>query len=93
MVAARNAYRLLTFRHLFKYKDLKLRVHNGSWLKERTTTMANDQKDKPCKDKVDKLADEAKSKLDKVKNDHPDLEAELQPVYTSIDSIRRDVHR
>ena len=55
--------------------------------------MANDQKDKPCKDKVDKLADEAKSKLDKVKNDHPDLEAELQPVYTSIDSIRRDVHR
>jgi len=29
MVGARNAYRLLTFRHLFKYKDLKLRVPNG----------------------------------------------------------------
>ena len=47
--------------------------------------MANDQKDKACKDRVDKLAGEAKSKLDKVKKDHPDLEAELQPVYTSID--------
>ena len=55
--------------------------------------MANDQKDKACKDRVDKLAGEAKSKLDKVKKDHPDLEAELQLVYTSIESILKDVHR
>jgi hypothetical protein len=55
--------------------------------------MANDQKDKPSKDRVDKLADEAKSKLDKVKKDHPDLAAELQPVYDSIQSIKADPHR
>jgi hypothetical protein len=55
--------------------------------------MPNDKKDPPCKDRVKKLAEEAESKLDKVKKDHPDLAAELQPVYTSINNIKGDPHR
>ncbi len=55
--------------------------------------MPNDQKDKACKDRIDKLAAEAKSNLDKVKNDHPDLNMDLQPVYDSIQSIRSDPHK
>ncbi len=55
--------------------------------------MPNDQKDKACKDRIDKLAAEAKSNLDKVKNDHPDLNMDLPPVYDSIQSIRSDPHK
>ncbi|HEX4653873.1 MAG TPA: hypothetical protein VH227_06465 [Candidatus Udaeobacter sp.] len=55
--------------------------------------MPNDQKDKPCKDRVNKLAAEAKSKLDKVKKDHPDLTTDLQPVYDSLQSIASDPHK
>jgi|tagenome__1003787_1003787.scaffolds.fasta_scaffold19092336_2 hypothetical protein len=55
--------------------------------------MPDDQTDKPCKDRIDKLAAEAKSKLDKVNADHPDINMDLQPVYDSIQSIRSDPHK
>ena len=55
--------------------------------------MPNDPKDKPCKDRIDKLAAEAKSNLDKVNKDHPDLTTDLQPVYDSIQSIASDPHK
>jgi len=55
--------------------------------------MPDDQKDKVCKDRVDKLAAQAKSNLDKVNRDHPDIATDLQPVYDSIQSIASDPHK
>jgi hypothetical protein len=55
--------------------------------------MPDDQKDKACKDRVNKLAAEAKSNLDKVKQDHPELTTDLQPVYDSIQSMASDPHK
>jgi hypothetical protein len=55
--------------------------------------MPNNQKVEPCKDRVDKLAAKAKSDLDKIKKDNPELALDLQPVYESLKSIAGDPHK
>ena len=55
--------------------------------------MPKDQKDKACKDKVDKLADEAKAKSIRSKRTIQTWRAELQLGLDQHKEYQKDVHQ